>query len=259
MYNNISWPIDPSEGQVYQSPNGDYWVRKDCMWVSTCCPVIEFTKCGDLISLFLEFEDDGFFLAVFSFDSTTGNYIVVNAPGAYVRFNSSINKWELLVEEGPGFFVAANTIDDNIYSSWTNILIPGALNIQTIHCGEFPVFPVSGSERMPNETAYNCDDELLENYFFALLPPNNEDDYDGIVYAYLDNLLTQIASPGYYLIDTKFFENSDEPRIVLIKVLENGIVNVELENPCSQAEKDKLPSLAEVPKEPGFSGVVPST
>jgi hypothetical protein len=36
--NIISWPVNPNEGQVYQSPSGDYWVFNNCMWVSTCCP-----------------------------------------------------------------------------------------------------------------------------------------------------------------------------------------------------------------------------
>jgi hypothetical protein len=33
----INWPKSPITGDVYVSPNGNTWVFKNCVWVSTCC------------------------------------------------------------------------------------------------------------------------------------------------------------------------------------------------------------------------------
>ena len=38
MGQKISWPKNPALNQIYESPNGKFWIFKDCIWMHTCCP-----------------------------------------------------------------------------------------------------------------------------------------------------------------------------------------------------------------------------
>jgi len=55
MAAKISWPKNPVENQIYQSPNGEKWVFMKCIWMHTCCPPCNFED-GLTYSVFFQSE-----------------------------------------------------------------------------------------------------------------------------------------------------------------------------------------------------------
>ena len=46
-YGEINWPKNANTGDVYQGPNGRYWIFDGCAWTGTCCPPI--SECSNVI------------------------------------------------------------------------------------------------------------------------------------------------------------------------------------------------------------------
>jgi len=45
-YGEINWPKNAKIGDVYQGPNGRYWIFDGCAWTGTCCPPI--SECNNI-------------------------------------------------------------------------------------------------------------------------------------------------------------------------------------------------------------------
>jgi hypothetical protein len=110
MSNKIQWPKNPISGQVYTSPNGDYFVFDGCAWLHTCCP---FSSCnireGESLIVAITLPDEApygitspvTFLVPFTYQGSDSWKFEVIADANGVVFNLTITQsygqWELNV------------------------------------------------------------------------------------------------------------------------------------------------------------------
>ena len=110
MGQKISWPKNPTLNQIYESPNGKFWIFKDCIWMHTCCPPCNFED-GLTYSVFIQAGESQFqayyyleyqgkdyngndsFFSVFDCDSSFG-------VGVY--FDSETNLWTAFLGQSDG-------------------------------------------------------------------------------------------------------------------------------------------------------------
>ena len=112
-YGEISWPKNPSLGEVYTSPYGRTWVYDGCGWVATCCP----PECNPVISgLTAIFEiEDGLFISLnFNYDANSSSYIGPPNTGA-LTYNSSLSRWE--ATDTYGLILAYSNSLQGVYTS----------------------------------------------------------------------------------------------------------------------------------------------
>jgi hypothetical protein len=140
--NVIQWPINPTEGDVYQSSNGDFWLFDGCAWISTCCSTIYCDPLTDGIVMELVFDGGEIFylpLQPLQYGSITTWVFYIEGEIIFYAFKT-INGWEIL-NNGGGTLC---TLNDNsqypISNSWT--IDEDATDISSIStsCGSSAVY-----------------------------------------------------------------------------------------------------------------------
>jgi hypothetical protein len=146
MANKITWPINPTPGQIYTSPYGRTWVFENCVWVATCCPPencditvdgIDLFITTDFFDLYSAYVTSPFTIAIhFNY---VGNYsgtdlwVSENQLGGSIQIRFSDGVWEIYdVSSGN---VAGTLSGADPIGTWTS-LFPG--DLVTICGNNFP-------------------------------------------------------------------------------------------------------------------------